>query len=310
MKNVCLKIIICLICITSFHSCKTELEGKNLGTSIHYDDFLWETYTPDTIFQTISIEADFDEPVTLGLFEKETCMPVGEKIQLYSNGEFCTHNQITINPGDTQINLAFVYTTDESSKDQWYFCVVNPGDLDRINSKVAKNGLPLPEMTMKAERKHIANPLAKIVMWIGIILGALIILWFAVLRRLFISSFSITNMQVIYYNGDDKLANESITIKKARKIICSSSTQKQSLINRIFLGRIEYLENSFWTTTVEMTPFGDQIFIKEVINSSAKSTTNNTYRIGGNISSINGPKNPLVIKHNNSQMTAKVIVGG
>ena len=107
-----------------------------------------------------------------------------------------------------------------------------------------------------------------------------------------------------------KIGIESITIKKARKIICSSSTQKQSLINRIFLGRIEYLENSFWTTTVEMTPFGDQIFIKEVINSSAKSTTNNTYRIGGNISSINGPKNPLVIKHNNSQMTAKVIVGG
>jgi hypothetical protein len=247
MKNVCFKLIFCLICVTIFNSCVTELEGEDLGVSIHYDNFLWNEYTPDTLKKAITIEANgFDQPVVLGVFNQEDGKPVGKEIEIFSNGERCTDNQILVRPGDTLLNLGFVYTTSEDSKNQWIFKVVDPGDLDCINDKVAKANQRLPEMLMKAERKHVVNPLAKIVRWTTIIFFSIVIFWLFVSRCIIWRSTKFSKVSIDYGNG-----TKLIKMTGCYELVCTNDPKmKDSTWKRIFVGKRQFEYNDFWTQPV------------------------------------------------------------
>lgn len=293
--------------------CQSVAEGTDLGTFIHYNDFAWRKYAPDTLHITLDItENDSKQPVKLDLYKLDDntgCyVSTGSEVQLFADGEACPGNVLTIYPGDTEIVLGLVFSPDAEEKEHnWIFKVVDMGELECVNNVEMQVGTDLTTMAMKAEMKHVWNPLALALLIVAIAFGVFVLAWFAFLRRLCIPTFTFDNMQVLYFDGENRAGREDLSIKGARKIICSSSPKMQGGFNRLVFGRIEYLTNSFWTSTVEMKPCDlDQISVQEIIN---EGSTSGTYRMSSLISSTNGPKRPFVIKQKNTELIAKISVG-
>ena len=292
--------------------CQSVAEGTDLGTFIHYNNFAWRKYTPDTLHITLDIaENDSKQPVKLDLYKLDDdtggYVPTGSEVQLFADGEACSGNVLTIYPGDTEIVLGLVFSPDAEEKEHsWIFKVVDMGELECVNNVEMQVGTDLTTMAMKAEMKHVWNPLALTLLIVAIAFGVFVLAWFAFLRRLFFPTFTFDNMQVLYFDGESSKGIESISLEGVRKVVCSSSPRTQGMLNRLVLGRVEYLTNPFWINPVEMCPFGaDQISVQEVMTSEA---IIGVYHMGSLITSSNSPKKPFLVKQKKTELIAKVSV--
>ncbi len=292
-----------------FCSCNNSTKNcYDWGKQVHYPDFLFCKFVPDTLFKTLSVdESNAPTPFELQLRKKEnnTYKPVStDEVQIYANGKACPNNVITIHPGAKKIRLGLVFSTEAiEGKYKWYLMVHKAGKVEIFNGQTKDNEM----FTWNVKKKVTMNPFASVLLWIAIIFSTLVVAWFTFLRRLCIPTFTLGNMQVLYFDGEVRAGREDLTIKGVRKIICSTSPKAQSGFNRLVFGRIEYLTNPFWTTPVEMTPFGvDQISVQEEM---CEEVLSKTYHMGTLISATNGPKRPFIAKKKNTSLEAKISVG-
>ena len=300
--------IVALVCALVLSGCDTSIKKcHDFGRQVHYPDFPLCKFVPDTLYKTLSIvESNAYTPFKLQLRAKGG-EPVGvDVVQLYADGKKCDGNVITIHPDQKQILLGLVFSKEAcEGKYKWCLMVHSSGCVEVFNGQPKDNELSL--FTLTAKKKCTMNPLALALLLVAIAFGVFVLAWFAFLRRLCIPTFTFDNMQVLYFDGENRAGREDLSIKGARKIICSSSPMMQGGFNRFVFGRIEYLTNSFWTSTVEMKPCDlDQISVQEIMN---EGSTSGTYRMSSLISSTNGPKRPFVIKQKNTELIAKISVG-
>ena len=266
-----------------------EGQGFYIGKSKGYSDFLWSKYNWDqVVLPTQSLQLDmgdiaFTQPIKLQvvyLDENGNYLPVnsskGRYITVLRDGKVIEGRDITISPSDKKLDLQF-----------------------RFN-KVASTGV---EWQVKYE--YGLNPLLIGLIWFCIIIVALLVLWFALLRWIIFPSFAFDNLQVTYFDGESRKGREDCTLHGARKIICSKDPKYQSGLNKLFCGRIEYLTNPFWETTVVMTPCGSDGI---TVNEDLKAGDAATYRMTAMITAQNGPRRPFVVKRTKSEMVANISI--
>ena len=301
--------ILTFVCALALVGC-SELTKNNYdwGKQVHYPNFPLCKFVPDTLYKTLSIdESNARVPFELQLRKKKDGQHVAvnvNEVQLYADSEKCDNNIVTIHPGQKKIRLGLVFSDKaEEGKYQWCFMVHKANQVEVFNGQTSDKEI----FSWTAKKKCTMNPLALALLLVAIVFGVFVLAWFAFLRRLCIPTFTFDNMQVLYFDGENRAGREDLSIKGARKIICSSSPKVQGGFNRFVFGRIEYLTNSFWTNTVEMKPCDlDQISVQEEMSAE---NVSETYRMNYQLSSVNGPKKPFVVKKKNTELIAKISVG-
>ena len=230
------------------------------GETEYYPDFLFCDYEPVKMTRTLCFEVN-DEmdgknwKAKFGLFKRNdngSYVPVAKDVILYKNGELCSNNVFDVTSEDQKIELGLEFApTAEDGVHKWYLKVLDNGGFDRINEcSTSEDTLPLL-LEWKAEKKNVMNPLSKGLMLFGILLAAVLVLWFMILKNILYPTFKIGNIQIL---GDTYFSNKRIN--KARMLVATSSNKKQSTLNRFFTGKIVYERNVMWSDEWELYPKG------------------------------------------------------
>ncbi len=313
-----------LLAVTTigFTACEKS-HGFYIGKSISYDDFLWCRFDWNKIQlpeQTLDLEVGelaFKKPITLQVVYKQdkdpNYKPVNKVITVLQGGKDLRDGIITINKKNDAIHLQFRFTKTgvrdiHSARYKLSLCVLDPGDLDLINGQKAKKGAIIDtDVLWDVKYEKIMNPLAKGLMWIGICFLTLVIVWFAFLKRAFFPTFSVGTMQILYTEAGEKKGATMLTLRKARKIVCTKNPNIQSGFKEFLCGRIIYEKNDFWENTVEMVPMkAEGIAVSELIDA----TSTPKFRIPiFNITESNGPKRPYDIKLAQTDKMARISIG-
>lgn len=309
-----------------FSSCGSHQNtGYYLGKTKYYNDFLfsifnWEEITLPTQSLQFEMEGiEFTKPIKLQvvyLDQNGNYLPVnsstGQYITIFKGNDSIEGSDILISPKDKNIDLKFRFNP--SAKEGTYnifLKILDSGDLDQINDCEVTKGCFVKNENGDDWQWIVIlekglSPSEIILIWLGIIIATILVLWFAVVRWIIFPTFAFDNLQVAYMDGDSRKGREDCSLHGARKIICSANPKSQSALSRLFSGRIEYLTNQFWETPVVMTPCGSSgIAVSEEL----KAGNASTYRMSAMITPQNGPRRPFVIKKTRSDMTANISIG-
>lgn len=242
-------------------SCEKEIDTSMLwGKTDYYTDFMFYEYEPIRMTRTICFDANEDSEGRVGnvrfslykMSNDSTYVPVKDDILLYKNENLCSDNILEITPHDKEIRLGIEFTpTAKEGTHKWFLKVLDNGGFDRINEySTEDDALPLL-LEWKAEKNDISNPLAMGLGWLLVILMGALLVWLFVLKPMMYPTFKVGNIQIIsgsYFSTK--------RINKARKLVVTSSSKKQSSLNSFFTGKIIYERNEMWKDEWELHPKG------------------------------------------------------
>lgn len=261
LKNNILTIVITIISFCLIGCNKESDENVVLwGKTNSYDPFLWKKQVPDTLKQTLCFDFNDDAvrylsaPLKLGIFKKDDNGHLRQvktdEMQLFVNGKPVDGNIISVNTTDSEIEVGVVFNQNAQNKvHYWYVKPIDNAGLDRINDK-NYYGEDEAVMEIKLQKRHIMNPLAEGLMWLGITILVALILWFAVLKHMFFPTFRVTRLQL----SGPKPYQSLLKIKGYRMCILSANPRKQNWFNKVFTGKIKYEVNQLWSAPVVFEP--------------------------------------------------------
>lgn len=282
-------------------SCEKETDSSLLwGKTDYYENFLFYKYEAVKMTKTLCFETNEDAKgrvgnVKLGIYKMEengSFIPVKDDIILYKNDSLCVDNTLLITPHDNEVKLGIEFTPNaEEGVHKWFLKILDNGNFDRINEfSVEEEAMPLL-LEWKAEKNDIVNPLALGLIWMGIVILVVTLLWFLILKSIMFPTFKIGNIQFV---SGSYFASKKI--RGARKLIVTSSSKKrQSALNRLFTGKIIYERNVFWTDEWELYPKGK----------GARLITNRKYTITPFTTSLE-KQNEYQIEHLESNVKAQI----
>ena len=112
---------------------------QDWGKQVHYSDFWFKKFVPDTLYKTLNIDADGEiaQNVELQLYKKDgnqvKAVPTSE-VQLFADGAICPNNVICILPHTKSVRVGLVFTKEAQRGDyKWYLKVKNGGDVEVLN---------------------------------------------------------------------------------------------------------------------------------------------------------------------------------
>ena len=238
-------VILSMLCFTS---CKDN--GTFWGKTNYYDNFLFVKYEPVRMDQTLVF--DFNEDA-LQLFNGDVKFEVVEKnengefvvaqnIKIFKNHEICLDNVLRINKRDKEVAVGIEFTDDAFDGSHTLFLrEIGSSGIDRIDYQELSTGICVT-------KNKDMNPLLLGLMWFLIIVLAACIVWIIFLKPLFYESFKVKSM-IITTNRF-----KSTSIKGCKQVICTNKKQRQSFVNKIFTGKVVYVQDDFFTTDILITP--------------------------------------------------------
>ena len=260
LRNKICTIVVVILSVV-FVSCnRDDSNAAFWGKTNSYDPFLWKSQVPDTLKQTLCFDFNEDavrymtSPLKLGVFKKDAdghlCRVNTDEMQLFVNGEPTEENVICVNASDKELEVGIVFNKDAQDKvHYWYIKPIDAAGLERVNDKESY-GDDDALMEIKVQKHHVMNPLAKGLMWFGIIILVSLLLWFVVFKYVFFPTFRATRLLLV---GPEPYFSQ-LKIKGYRLCILSDSPKKQSWINQLFTGKIKYEVNPIWTAPVVFIP--------------------------------------------------------
>lgn len=266
MLNRTSKIIVTVFSVIVLVSCNGKEEvkpGYLWGETECFNDFLWKKYKPDTLYQNIRLDFNEDaqmfmeEPVEFGIFKKaddgRLIQVLPNEMEVFVNGIKAGENVIVVQPTDKNLRVGIVLNrTAEDKVHNWFIKPVKDGGLERINNMPAddfnKDDVALQHIQL--EKKHIANPLAVCVGIIGAIIIALLLLWLLIIKHIVYPSFRVGRVNL----RDPLPYMKVINVKHCRQLVLTSKPNKQTAMNKLFTGKIQYEIDPMWTSEISIEP--------------------------------------------------------
>lgn len=243
-----------------------------MGKTKEYNDFWFVRYTPDTLTATLNYGFNEDaiellqQPVRLGLFYRENNGGIERLLrlapqtaQVFVNDVPAKDNVIELRKDgmrngeqrDAEIKMVFGKGAANRTYNLHLRPVPDAGDIDRINGiETANYDENTKVMTLRAKKTHVLNPLAVALIWTGIVLLALLLLWLTVLKTMFFPVFRISHVNL---TGPEPYMS-MLYVRGARQVVLTDKAMKQNALNKLFTGKIVYETNPVWTTDITITP--------------------------------------------------------
>ena len=223
------------------------------GEASWYDSFLlWGKKDQDTINIPLNdkwneLAKKYASGVNLHI-SCESLKP--DDYKMFLNGKEIPHNgTIKLTAGNEQDVLSVVFS-DDAPDDTHYFTIkATPSDCNKLEciNDIDVNIQPY-ENSLRITYNICWNPLKTFLFWFVILLIALAVLWFLVLKPTLISKFKNSSIMVMepYYSR--------IRVNGARKLVFTSKPKKDGFFPRVFLGQTVYAINPIWRNDLVMEP--------------------------------------------------------
>lgn len=327
--------IFLLLCVVLFVSCNSNNSvGEDLGKVRYYHPFLWKSYDkslnplPSQTLQIERLEDEARQTVRLELVYKNnakdaTYKPISEIMDVWvDEGEYPIKENvigktcIEIRAGETEKVLRFQFRDgfkgDKSKKIEDGKYVISlllddKGDVEILNDDEPRVGMEISDCEWMIEYEVIMNPLAVLLIWVLVIIFSVFLIWMLILKRLIFPTFAFDNLQIAYYEGESRRGLDGASLRGARKVICTTSARRQNGLNKLFCGRVEYIENKFWECDVELLPRGSSGI--SFVESTQAGERSHYRRERAMITSQNSVRKPYVVQKFRGEGLAKISIG-
>ena len=250
-----------LICLSS---CKKD-ESISFGTVEYYPDFLWVDSKTTPVTKILDFDFSQDAKDYDSYAEFQFVDNAGNEIstdimQIVIDGKECPNNRFRINCDVASKEITFKFSPDAvEGKYQGYLKLVSH-QLDRLDSQPLKAGQKVDAFQWTLNYDKRMNPLAKFVMWVGIVMLSMLIIWFIIFRPIFYPRFG--SIQKTF--NIPGMAPLIIRFKGARMVVLAAShPKKQSVWNRFWTGKIIYQTHPAFVAPIVFKPTrGHQILSK------------------------------------------------
>ena len=241
-----------LICLSS---CKKD-ESVSFGTIGYYPDFLWVDSKTTPVSKILDFDFSQDAKNYDSYAEFQFVDNAGNAIstdimQIVIDGKECPNNRFRINCDVTSKEITFKFSPDAvEGKYQGYLKLVSH-QLDRLDSQPLKAGQKVDAFQWTLNYDKRMNPLAKFVMWVGIVMLSMLIIWFIIFRPIFYPRFG--SIQKTF--NIPGMAPLVIKFKGARMVVLAAShPKKQSVWNRFWTGKIIYQTHPAFVVPIVFKP--------------------------------------------------------
>lgn len=222
-------------------------EEIDIGHASYYPAFLfWKESKQDTLCYDLNLH--FNQPAirsASSVIFKINTLDNSNDYQIFINGVLCPNKQFSLDSMTRNSILSILFNKD-AKQGKRYFSIIplQIKETDRINSIPAENY----QLSIRAQYNLNSNPLFIILLWLLIILAALLIVWFLFIRAIIYPKIRLGRIIITepYYKAKK--------IQRARKVVFTDKSAKQSILNRIFTGRIIYEINEIWSDSIEFEP--------------------------------------------------------
>lgn len=252
MKNCFYIIAFFLICLSS---CKKD-DSVTFGTVEYYPSFLWVDSKTTPVTKTINFDFSQDAKQYNSYAEFQFVDNGGKAIstdimQIKIDGKKCPNNRFRISSDVASKELTFEFSPNaQDGKHQGYLKLVSH-QLDRLDSQPLKAGQKVDAFQWTLNYDKRMNPLAKVLMWIGIAILAMLVIWFIIFRPIFYPRFGSIQKTFIAPG----MAPLIVRFKGARMVVVAAShPKKQSGWNRFWTGKILYKTHPAFDSPVVFKP--------------------------------------------------------
>lgn len=233
--------------------------NQKMGKVSHYDDFLFVPGKTVPVHHTIEFSFNQDAKDNKKTFAEfafvnNNGLPVSPKDMTISvNGKKLDNNRFRVTPVQDKVNVEISFPSGaKKGKHQGYLRLVNH-NLHRLNSNEC-SGQTSDAFQWTVYNRQLMNPLEKVLMWIGIILAVILILWFTVIKPIRFPCFPKFRKMVLVKKDGIVAAQFSCNFKGARQVVFAAKRQHQSALNRLFCGRIDTIVNQVFEEPITFIP--------------------------------------------------------
>ncbi len=217
-------------------------EETDMGKATWFDSFLfWGASAPDTLCVDLKTVYNDEAKKDGSVVEFLIVDPDGgNDFQLFYNGQPLNNGKITLHRNNnTPSFLSVVYNpTAKEGKRYLEIKAVAKQELDNINDHPVEQYL----LSLRSEYVINWNPLKTILMWLGILILSVLLLWFLLVKHLIFPTIKVKTIQI-----NDPYFSK-VNVKGKRRVVFTNKKMEQSLISRIFTGEILYKKHDIWTS--------------------------------------------------------------
>lgn len=264
MKRIIAEIMALVALCAMMQACADDsnVESYKLGTVSYHPAFLWTDAELVPLEKTMVLDFSDDAKVS----QKEVFAEFqwvdndGKPLNLKEfiiavDGQQLKNNSVRVTARDTQKKLTIsVDPKIKTGKYQGYLKLKN-SNLDRLgNDEVKGSKHPYAFQWTLYYETHM-NPLAQTLMWIGIVIVALLMLWFAIVRPTVFPHFASYRKTInVTQNGKVVIGGKNINCTDVWKYVFANQKVKQSLLERIFCGKIVTMVDPVFVDKLTLRP--------------------------------------------------------
>lgn len=250
--------ILFIFSILSSVSCDDN--SVSFGKVEYYPSFLWKDSKITPVIKTFvfdfSLDAQNDSTSFVELqFVDNNGNPINTNImQVYDGDHLLANNSILIFSNVRLKELTFSFSPEsEIGKHQGYVKVVRH-NLDRIDSQQLRPGdiVELFQWTLYFDK--VMNPLARNIMWIILLTGVCLLIWFLIVRPSLYPHFGKFTKSILIKQNNVIVGQFNYAFKGSRKVVFYDRKIEQSVWNRIFVGEIKTYVNPLFKTKLTFSP--------------------------------------------------------
>ena len=251
---------------------------EKLGEVVYHPKFWWSQEKSKELIDTLYLNPSKDAKannccVGFEFVDKKGNIIPSTELHIKVNDIPKENNSFSVNCNEECYKLTFNYSpTTKNGKHQGYLKVVSH-NLDRCGNEDLSCKSSTNALCWQIKYDKRMNPLAKLVLFIGIILQTLILLWFILIKPIKYPTFKTYKKNVLIEKSNKIILQTKVDFTGARKVIFSNKGNKQSVLNRFFYGKIVTFVNSEFVEPITFTP---------TRNRKAANTVGKTYTITPN----------------------------
>ena len=244
----------------TFNRKKKDIE--RLGKVLHHPSFMWKeeetTELTDTLYLNFNkdAKAESNSYVELEFVDGEGNSISNEELQISNEGQLLKDNKLKVKSSDNYVVLKFRYLPKANRGKHQGFLKIKKHNLDQVPENI--------KWQIHYEKNM--NPLAKSLMWIGLMVFACLLLWFLIIRPIKYPRFKSFKKAIIVTQNKQVVYNKTCQFKGARLVVFASQKEKQSFLNRIFTGRIETYVSPVFAQNIVFVPKknGKSAFVRAI----------------------------------------------
>lgn len=222
---------------------RTPSDVRQFGKVKHYDSFLFVPASTTPAKHTIQF--DFNEDAkndastyaVLKFVDRKGNLINSNDMKIKVNGVEVKNNSFKVTPSDNIAEIEVTFANKAKLGRYKGYLRLASNNLHRLNNDEC-NGGTIDACAWSVQNRKSMNPLAAILMWLGIALAASLTIWFAILKPQRYPKFKKFRKSVLIKKNGVVVSNFTTDFKGAREVWFSDKKMKQSALNKIFTGKI------------------------------------------------------------------------